>query len=211
MCWYCRASGASGTTGTGRRDFRDRPLSPLRPLAGAGYVVGTIVIPGPLAGRRNLAHDLVWVFRIRIPDRSHRDVQIVDPAGGACEYRRNTERKHHSENQPSRGSDVGLLRMRCHHWRIACRRKRQIERQHDRENSGRVDEIMTVRTAARCHPAAKIVGAGVMDRIALRLRGHEAPRRSKSATAMSDRFSASRMSRSTSRNAAARVTEARWR
>jgi hypothetical protein len=70
---------------------------------------------------------------------------------------------------------------------------------------------MTVRTAARCHPAAKIVGAGVMDRIALRLRGHEAPRRSKSATAMSDRFSASRMSRSTSRNAAARVTEARWR
>jgi len=82
-------------------------------FAWAGKVVGTIVCSlGPLfcLGRRNLAHDLVWVFRIRISDCFHRDVQIVTTPRGRRlrEYRRNTERKHHSENQPSRGSDGGL-------------------------------------------------------------------------------------------------------
>jgi len=82
-------------------------------FAWAGKVVGTIVCSlGPLfcLGRRNLAHDLVWVFRIRISDCFHRDVQIVTTPRGRRlrEYRRNTERKHHSENQLSRSSDGGL-------------------------------------------------------------------------------------------------------
>ena len=110
-----RSPGASGTTWENWDDgipgsTAEPPSSSLSPGWTGRRHDRLSLAPLFCLGRRNLAHDLVWVIRIRIPDCSHRDVQIVTIARGRRlrEYRRNNERKHHSENQPSHGSDDGL-------------------------------------------------------------------------------------------------------
>jgi hypothetical protein len=61
-------------------------------------------------GRRNLANDFIWLGRVRIPDGSHRDIQVITIARGRRlrKGRRNTECKRYSENRPSRGCNVGV-------------------------------------------------------------------------------------------------------
>ena len=87
-----------GTAGIGRR-----ARAVLSVLARLGEIVGSGVVflfrlfsPG----RRNLAHDFVRLRRIRVHDRSHRDIQVITPARGRRlrKCRRNTARKHHSND-----------------------------------------------------------------------------------------------------------------